>query len=79
MSTESAQTSPIEIYIAYLVLHCLIAAFILHNVYKYVHGLKMTQPLITAFYAMILFGQICRIIEYAGFIKYEDTMSVAQP
>ena len=36
--------------------------FIIHNIYKYVFGLKMQKPLIVTFYSLILLGTILRII-----------------
>ena len=53
--------------------------FVLHNVYKYLYGLKMRKPLISAFYAVLLLGQICRIVEFSGFIKYRDSMTLSRP
>ena len=39
----------------------------------------MRKPLISAFYAVLLFSQICRVVEFSGFIKYRDTMTHSRP
>ena len=38
--------------------------FILHNIYKYVIGLKMKETLVVLFYALLLAGTLARAIEY---------------
>ena len=37
--------------------------FILHNMYRYIYGLKIYGSLIVIFYVLILVSTICRIVE----------------
>ena len=38
--------------------------FIIHNLYKYIYGLKIYRPLIVIFYMLITLSTICRISEF---------------
>ena len=53
------------VYIAYVTFHVFNLFFILHNISRYVIGLKMNRPLIVTFYVLILVGTLLRIIEYS--------------
>ena len=50
------------VYIINEVLTVFNLLFIIHNIYKYVFGLKMQKPLIVTFYVLILLGTVLRII-----------------
>ena len=41
-------------------------AFIVHNICRYIVGLKIHRTLIVLFYALILVSTVCRIVETAG-------------
>ena len=45
-------------------LHFLNLLFILHNIWKYVYGLKMKRPLIVIFYSLMFLTTVSRIIEF---------------
>ena len=55
-------------HISYEVLHVFNLMFILHNIYRYVIGLKMNRPLILAFYLLLLISTILRVIEFGFWI-----------
>ena len=55
--------------------------FIVHNIYKYIYGLRMKQTLILTFYSLLLLSTVTRIAEFCsrgfhpehGFYPQEDT------
>ena len=49
--------------------HVFLALFIVHNIHKYVIGLKMKQPLIWVFYILQLAYTIINIIDTAYSIR----------
>ena len=68
---ESHRISRIS-FAVYTALHIFNLLFILHNIYKYVIGLKMKQPLIWMFYLFLLLETVLKIIEFSLSIVYPD-------
>ena len=60
------------INIIFEICHISIALFIVHNIYKYVIGLKMKQPLIWLFYLLLLAFSISNLIDAAYSIRYPE-------
>ena len=56
--------------IIFEICYVLIVLFIVHNIIKYVIGLKMRQPLIWAFYILLLTFTVSNMIDAANSIKY---------
>ena len=50
-------------FIVQLVFHSLNLLFILHNIYRYIIGLRMKQTLIWMFYILILVCTVLRIVQ----------------
>ena len=60
------------INIIFEICHICIALFIVHNIIKYVIGLKMKQPLIWVFYLLLLAFSVSNLIDAAYSIKYPE-------
>ena len=56
----------------YIVLHFLNLLFILHNMFRYILGLKMQRPLILTFYTILLIATTLRIIEFILRLVYPE-------
>ena len=55
-----------------VVFHVLNLLFIVHNIFRYVIGLKMKRLLIWTFYILVLIGTLLRIIEFSLYIPKPD-------
>ena len=63
----------------YIVLHFLNLLFILHNMFRYILGLKMQRPLILTFYTILLIATTLRIIEFILRLIYTEQSDYADP
>ena len=64
MKLSDSQVETLRIInIVITVLFLFILGFILHNLYRYIYGLKIYRPLIVIFYTLIFIDVILRIIE----------------
>ena len=64
-----------SINIVFEILHVFIVLFIIHNIFKYVIGLKMKRPLIWIFYILLFIAGILRIVEFSVLIVHPEQSS----
>ena len=71
---DPAEISRLERIIGIIntLLHSVNLIFILHNIYKYVIGLRMKHQLIWMFYTLVLLGTIFRISEFTFSTIYPE-------
>ena len=64
MKLSDSQVETLRIInIVIFLLFLFILGFILHNLYRYIYGLKIYRPLIVIFYGLIFIDTILRMIE----------------